>query len=219
LPILITNCTLIIQGMVNPGKVPSVGDNVPLIVLTESMEPDIKGGDLIICHPVDPQTLKEGDVIAFFDPKGNGTSIVTHKIHEVFRDEETGKITEFKTYGINNFNAKGEQSYDKVNVPVDDVVGIYTGERVPVIGSIAMFMQSTWGLILCIFLPLACFIAYDLVMRKKKDAGKQSDMDALRAELEALKAAQANAGEAQPTEGENNTVHTSAENADDEKSE
>ena len=49
LPILVFNCTLIIKGMLNPDEVPSIGKSIPLIVVTESMDPKIKSGDLIIC--------------------------------------------------------------------------------------------------------------------------------------------------------------------------
>ena len=49
LPILVFNCILIIKGMLNPDEVPSIGNSIPLIVVTESMYPTIKAGDLIIC--------------------------------------------------------------------------------------------------------------------------------------------------------------------------
>jgi hypothetical protein len=57
-----------------------------------------------------------------------------------------------------------------------------------------MFMQTTWGWIICIAVPLLAFIAYELISRKMKDKNSNKDMDALLAELEALKAAKAAEG-------------------------
>ena len=35
LPILVFNCILIIKGMLNPDEVPSIGNSIPVIVVTE----------------------------------------------------------------------------------------------------------------------------------------------------------------------------------------
>ena len=120
-PILIINITLIIKSYTNQDEVPSVGGVFPLIVLTDSMAPEILGGDLIICHTVEEDNIKEGDIIAFFDPAGNGTSIVTHRVTEV--TEQDGELA-FKTKGDAN-NAE-----DKLLVPADDVAGVYQN-RIP----------------------------------------------------------------------------------------
>lgn len=209
IPILVTNCVLIVKGMLNEKEAPSLGKNVPLIVITESMEPEINAGDLIVVRKVDAQTLKEGDVIAFFDPAGNGTSIVTHKIKTVYYNED-GTIKEFETYGINNFNADGTQAIDRVHVPVSSIVGIYNGFSIPVIGHVAMFMQSTWGLVVCIGIPLTAFIVYEVLRRRKADMANKNDMDALMAELEALKKAQAES--AQSTEAQSSEQPTGEDN-------
>jgi len=208
LPILIMNCTLIIKGMAKPDEVPSLGKNIPLIVLTESMEPEINAGDLIICKKVDPQEIKEDDIIAFFDPSSNGSSIVTHKVKTVIKDND-GKTVSFETYGINNINLDGSIEIDRKKVPTDNVVGIYRGANIPLVGHVAMFMQSTVGLIICIFIPLAAFIAYDLIRRKKQDKSKDDDVEKLKAELAALKMAQAKAEQTQNPE----EVHSPEDNS------
>ena len=181
IPIIIVNCILLIKGITSD-DVPSIGGRVPLIVLTESMEPDIMAGDIIICRVPDEddiKALKKGDVISFFDPVGNGTSIVTHQIHE---DPyvKNGKLY-FVTKGVNN------NTEDRAHVSEDDIVGIYRGTRIGFIGHVAMFMQSTAGLIICIFVPLGALVAYELLRRKKQDKVKENDIEALMAELKALK--------------------------------
>ena len=81
-------------------------------------------------------------------------------------------------------------------MPAENLVGIWSGVRIPVLGNVIMFMQSTLGLIVCIFLPITALIAYELIRRKRQDSEKQTDIEQLKAELEALKAARA---EAAPT--------------------
>ena len=180
IPILLINCVLIIQGMVKPNEIPSLGKMTPLIVLTESMDPQIKSGDLIITKKAEASEVKVGDVITFFDPEGNGTSVVTHRVIKIETDEKTGKLT-FRTQGDNN------DIEDRLSVPAENVIGIWTGTRIGLIGHVILFTQSTWGLILCIFLPIGAFVVYEVLRRRKQDKEKQSDIDALRAELEALK--------------------------------
>ncbi len=178
IPILIVNLTLIVKSFVNKDEVPSFGGMLPLIVLTDSMYPDIESGDLIICSTVEAKDVKEKDVISFFDPAGNGTSIVTHRVIEVINED--GKLM-FRTKGDNN------NTEDKDLVPADKLVGTYKF-RIPNAGNVAMFMQSTAGLIICVVLPIILLIGYDIIRRRIYEKNKQSDTDALMAELEALRA-------------------------------
>ena len=62
-PILIINLILIVKSFTNKDEVPSVGGIFPLIVLTDSMYPEIEAGDLIINKTIDPEDVKVGDVI------------------------------------------------------------------------------------------------------------------------------------------------------------
>lgn len=181
IPILIINLTLIAKSFLNKDEVPSVGGMLPLIVLTDSMYPEIESGDLIICNTVEAQDIQVNDVISFFDPAGNGTSIVTHRVVEIF--EENGEIF-FRTRGDNN------NTDDKEPVPAENLVGIYR-MRIAGAGNVAMFMQSTTGLIICVIMPIILMVGYDIVRRRIYDKKKKDDTDALLAELEALRAEKA----------------------------
>lgn len=181
LPILIINLTLIAKSYINKDEVPSLGGVFPMIVLTDSMYPQIKSGDLIICNTTEAEQIVEGDVISFFDPMGSGTSVVTHRVLEVI--EEDGELS-FRTKGDNN-NAE-----DQVLVPGDNLVGIYRS-RIPALGNVAMFMQTTPGLILCVVCPVLLLVGFDMLRRRKYEKAKQQDTDALLAELEALRALKA----------------------------
>ena len=178
-PILAINLTLIVKSYTNTTEVPSFGGYFPLIVLTDSMYPEIQSGDLIICQQEEAEDLQVGDVIAFFDPAGNGSTIVTHRIENV----EAGEAgLEFITKGDANNVA------DAKAVPAEDVVGVYRA-RIPGVGNVAMFMQTSAGLVVCVVLPLAAMILYDAIRRRQYEKKNRSETEELRAELEALKAA------------------------------
>ena len=181
LPILIINLTLIAKSYINEDEIPSLGGVFPMIVLTDSMYPQISAGDLIICNTLDPEDVRVDDVISFFDPMGSGTSVVTHRVLEIV--EENGTLS-YRTKGDNN-NAE-----DQVLVPQDKLVGIYHS-RIPGLGHVAMFMQTTPGLILCVVCPVLLMVGFDMLRRKKYEKAKQQDTDALLAELEALRALKA----------------------------
>ena len=181
LPILIINLTLIAKSYLNKDEVPSVGGVFPMIVLTDSMYPEIAAGDLIICNTADPEEIQVNDVISFFDPMGSGTAVVTHRVMEIV--EKDGEIS-FRTKGDNN-NAE-----DQVAVPGDKLLGTYE-KRIPGAGNIAMFMQTTEGLIVCVVCPVLLMVGYDMLRRNKYEKAKQQDTDALLAELEALRALKA----------------------------
>ena len=66
-PILIVNCTLIVKSMINKDEVPTFAGVLPLIVLTDSMYPEIKSGDVIVCYSVEADDVEVGQVISFFD--------------------------------------------------------------------------------------------------------------------------------------------------------
>jgi signal peptidase len=182
IPMLIINCTLIIKSFINKDEVPNIGGVLPLIVLTDSMAPEIMSGDIIICQQTDPESIVVGDDISFFDPAGNGTSIVTHRVIEIV--EEDGQKF-FRTKGINN------NTEDRVLVPMDKLVGKYIDVRLPGAGHIALFMQSTPGLIVCVVVPIILLVGYDMIRRRMYEKSKGNDMETLMAELEALKAARA----------------------------
>lgn len=192
IPILLINITLIAKSFINKEDVPSIGGYLPMIVLTDSMYPDIKSGDLIICHTAEASEIKVNDVISFFDPAGNGTSVVTHRVIEIV--EENGALF-FRTRGDNN------NTEDKDLVPAENLVGVYQ-TRIAGAGNIAMFMQSTSGLIICVVLPIVLLVAYDIIRRRLYEKSKQSDHDALLAELQRLRAEKAEKDEAAAVPGE-----------------
>jgi signal peptidase len=178
LPVLIINIMLIAKSYMNTDKVPSVGGYLPLIVLTDSMYPNIQSGDLIICRTTDAASVEVGDVISFFDPDGNGTSVVSHRVISI--TNENGTIA-FHTQGDANNAA------DPSAVPAENLVGVYQ-RRLAGAGNVAMFMQTSTGLIICVVLPLLLLVGYDLLRRRAYERSKKQDTEALLQELAELRA-------------------------------
>ena len=176
-PVLIINCTLIIKGLTDKESVPDVAGTFPLIVLTDSMYPEIQSGDLIICNTIDADEVKEGDVISFFDPAGNGTTIITHRVTKII--EENGEI-EYKTKGDANNTA------DALLVSDDDLVGIYKF-RIAGLGNFAMFLQKPIGMVIFILLPIIFFVTYDILRRRQITKQEHRKNEELEEELRELR--------------------------------
>ena len=112
IPIFIANVTMIIKGMVSPEKVPTFGGYSPLIVLTDSMYPTIKSGDLIIVRSAKPSEVQVNDIISFFDPESDNNSVVTHRLMAIQPD--------------GSFTTKGDANdgEDLSKVDYENMVGI-----------------------------------------------------------------------------------------------
>ena len=203
-PILVINVTMIIKSYANPSKVPTIFGYSPMIVQSGSMEKTIMTGDLIIVKEADPSEVKgesskgarDGTIISYFDPDLDG-KVTTHRCIEVITEAD-GSLS-FRTRGDNN------PTEDFHTVPASSLVGIYQF-RIPGMGDIAMWLQSTPGLIVCIAVPIVLLVGYDLIMKKRYDKSKKKDTDALLAELEELRAKAAEKDSEEKPSAESKTV-------------
>ena len=179
LPILILNIVLIIQSFSGDNsKIPNVGGTFPLMVKSGSMSPTIEEGDLIILHATDKKyDYKKNEIITFWE-KGAGSVLITHRIIDVTKDDN-GNVA-YVTQG--DFNA----TQDRNLVHAEDIVGVYQN-KLPGLGRIALFMQTIPGIIICVVLPLAIFVVYDILRRRYISKKEQTETAALLAELESLK--------------------------------
>ena len=210
LPILVVNVIMIVNSYTHKDEVPSVGKYIPFIVDSGSMSGVIEGGDIIITKKINPEDVELEDIISFYDPKGKGTSVVTHRVIKI---EESDKGLVFTTVGdvvlkenIEKYGSK-EAIPDTImesiveTVPQDKVISEYVS-RIPLLGHVSLFMSTIPGFIVCVLLPLLLLVGYDVLRRKLNDKANQQDTDALLAELEMLRAAQkaSNQPEEQQTE-------------------
>lgn len=193
IPILISNLILIIKGYANPDEIPGYGNTKPLIVLTDSMEPVIKSGDLILIKVAEFDDIKEGDIISYFESATERTTTVTHRVTKINYDENGNRVS-FTTKG----DANNIEDGDKVTKEM--LIGVYKS-RIPLLGDIAIFLKSTPGLIVAILVPLGLLVGYDVIRRKLYDKKNEEDTNELLKELELLRAEKAKAQESSnPTE-------------------
>lgn len=102
--------TLAMRG---PGR--SMTGVMPLVVLSDSMYPTLEAGDLIIVRQSETECLKSGDIIAFYDDKGEEPVIVTHRIVSVGRSDDGSAA--YTTQG------DGNNTPDRDKVRDEDVIG------------------------------------------------------------------------------------------------
>ena len=202
LPLLLMNIVLIFKSIIHPNDLPTIFGYKPLIVLSDSMYPTIKKGDLIFTQVVDVKDLKPGDVITYREYEDDGKTlgtVVTHKIYDITTEtdgEHAGQL-KFRTYGINNqrqadgkiqYNGNGEM----VVINMDDAVyapqieGRYTS-KINGLGSFIYWMQGTWGLIVCIGIPLVAFIVYEFIKRNEEIKAQRASNASATNELEELR--------------------------------
>jgi signal peptidase len=133
-------------------RVGNLAGFTPLSVMSDSMSPTFKQGDLIIIRKCDPTTLKEGDIITFHTIIQNEYTLNTHRIDSI--SEKSG-IKAYVTKGDNN------QFSDTHMIGNSDIVGKYVG-RLPGFGKVIDFLSSSTGFLVCIVLPMLVFFAYQV---------------------------------------------------------
>lgn len=165
IPVLIINLSIMFQAKTNEDVVPSIFGYKPFMVLSGSMETEIRKGDLIITKIVDPSALKVDDVIAFRDAAG---TVTTHRIIDVVvKDGETYFITK----GDNN------SSQDRNLVELKDVEGIYVG-RIPGIGSIMKKLSEPMTIVILAFgITLIFGIGFMISTKKRQEIERQEFLE------------------------------------------
>ena len=122
----------------------------PMKVLSGSMEPGIKVGDLIIAKKTDPSNVKEGDVVTF---KMNSVVNVTHRVVEVFNNDNN---ISFKTKGDANNIA------DDTLVQGDNLVGKLVF-RIPKLGYFIDWVTTPLGFGILFILPVIILLSREVL--------------------------------------------------------
>lgn len=153
------------------------------IVLSDSMSAsDINAGDLVLIKEVAPNTLQEGDIIAYVsqDTESYG-EVVTHKIRGLTIDAngEPG----FITYGTTT------DADDEMVVTYPYVLGKME-KCVPKIGTFFQFLKTPQGYLVCIFIPFMLLIVYQglncikLFRRYKQEQMEEIEREKTKIEIE-----------------------------------
>ena len=163
IPILITNISIMFQANSEKDKVPNIFGYKPFIVLSGSMETEIKVGDLIITKMTDPKTLEKNDVIAFRDHEN---TVTTHRIIDII-DKDGKKY--FVTKGDNN------DSQDENLVEYKDVEGIYI-TRIPGVGNIFDELAKPTTIIILFLGITVIFVLLFQISNKKLKKQEQEEI-------------------------------------------
>ena len=133
--IIVLNISVIVQSKKNPNLVPNIFGYKPFIVLSGSMESEIKVGDLVMVKDTKSNNLKKGDIIAF---RNSENLVTTHRIVKKLKLENSDVC--YKTKGDAN-NVE-----DKEVVCSSSIEGKYQF-RVPKFGNVLLFIQKPLGFV------------------------------------------------------------------------
>lgn len=157
LAVAVTLCVIFAVQLRSQGYA-SIGGISLFRVVTESMEPTITEGELLICRAVDFDAVAEGDIICFRSslPNLNG-AIVTHRVTNVSFDREGQPC--FITQGDANLVA------DALPVYEEDLVGkvVWHSSQESVLNDILRFLTGNVGFLTCIVFPI--LLAAGLVLQ------------------------------------------------------
>lgn len=134
--------------------VPSVFGVSMLSIQTESMYPVLLPGDLIFDTPVkDAEDLRIGDIITYWTIINGERVLNTHRITGIY---DGGDHLIFSTKGENN------TLEDALTVHEKEIVGKYAF-RVPGVGKVIDYLQTSTGFLLVIVVPVFIFFLYHLI--------------------------------------------------------
>lgn len=153
IPIIIYNLTLMVKLLANPDETPSFLGIKSLIIISESMEPNIMPNDAIFVKEVPEAELKVGDVISF---KDDGF-INTHRIVEIVN--ENGEI-KYRTKGDNN------KRNDRNLVEYIDIEGKYIF-KINGLGTFTEIIKNKTTLI-GLLVILIIILMYQIRLNKRK---------------------------------------------------
>ncbi|HPN96834.1 MAG TPA: signal peptidase I [Candidatus Moranbacteria bacterium] len=139
----------------------SVGGMKTLIVLSGSMEPEIKTGSVVLVKPA--AEYKVGDIITF---KGNEKTKTptTHRINEI---KDVGGQKAYETKGDAN-NAPDQKTISEKEIIGKLVFGV------PLVGYAVAAAQKPVGFLVIVIIPVVIII-YDEAQNIKKEIMKKID--------------------------------------------
>ena len=143
-------------------------------IISPSMEPVYKVGDLIYVKEVDPNTIKEGDVITFL--VNEDLVVGTHRVVRVDAEKQ-------------HFYTKGDANEVEDAEPVhfNNVIGV-PKFSIPKLGYVSDFIQNPPGMYITIavgVLLIAIVFLPDLFTKNKEAAEADAEVAAAQTEIDA----------------------------------
>ena len=119
-------------------------------VLTDSMKPAFKTGDMVFVRLRDADSIQVGDIITF-NPSSSSDAYLTHRVAE--------KIDNYQGTGVTCFRTKGDFNNTEDAFLIDESRVIGTVEfSVPALGVAVRFIQLRWYFIVPLIALTGVFI-------------------------------------------------------------
>lgn len=121
-------------------------------ILTQSMYPTIKAGDVVITYKNLDNKYDEGDIITFVS-ESNTRFNITHRIVKVYN-----------VNGVYSYQTKGDanNTADSEIVKGENILG-QVKIKLPKVGYFQQFMTSKFGFIVAVLLPCLGIVIYDIL--------------------------------------------------------
>lgn len=136
--------------------VPDLFGYSPFSVQTNSMKPTLQEGDYILVEKCDAEALKVGDVVTYFTIINGNRVVNTHRIVDVIND---GNMLQYQTQGDNK---ETNPEPDEALLAPGDVIGLYSGTKIPKMGAVIDYLSTQMGFFLVILLPVLLFTLYQI---------------------------------------------------------
>ena len=136
-------------------------------IQTDSMNPIINSGDIVIIREIQPDEVQEGDITAFYvDITNDGEDdVIVHYIDEVIQHNEDTLIYRSKA-AVSDFQ-------DPWTLEEHDIIGTYV-RHIESIGKILLFLQSWIGKVVLLVDIIIISIFYDMIVKKKAPKQKST---------------------------------------------
>ncbi len=159
--VIFVSTIILTDSLIHKDKIPSFFGWKPFIVLSGSIENEIKTGDMVFVKETNPNDLNENDIMAF---KTNNNTAIIHKIAKkiVTKDGEIHFLTKDEKNNVDN------QNY----VLENQIEGIYKF-RIAKLGKIAIELQKPVYMVIVISIPLVYLAILQYIELKNKEKLKK----------------------------------------------
>lgn len=140
------------------------------VVLTDSMAPAFRSGDMVFVKRCAADSIAEGDIITF-NPSSDSDAYLTHRVTEKLPDYQGTGVTCFRTKGDANDTA------DSFLIDESRVIGVVAGS-VPRLGLVIRFVQLRWYFVVPIIIMLFVFFGLLKKYFEMQNEGEDEHSDA-----------------------------------------
>ena len=146
------------------GNIPSVFGYQLYVIVSPSMEPEIKVGDMIISKEYGGQELAVGDVVTYMGREGDmAGKVITHEIVEINGEQIITKGT--------------ANTAEDPAIASDDILAVMVYKTV-ILSVVYRVISSTAGFICLVLLPLVAMIVSEIVslmIQIKREGGAENE--------------------------------------------